>query len=275
MYVVNLADSMPDNPVLAALVYVFFALITFGTPGIFVALWWMFRTPKFRGDAVPGTAQVTSLKRVGSMAINSLVPQVMCRIGLRVQPPGGAPYDVKIWKGWAPWAMDAIAPGNTVSVEFDSADPRKVRIGSSASRRSGEPVDRARTWVTADQRQDVATQIGQFAQRGGVGMGAVRSAADLLATGQRVMGALKSYAPTGTTPHSLGRTPSKPELLDAPHYQLVIELHFPNLAPIDARTVQPVPLDQVPNLAIGLPLPCAVDPANPQACVVDWDAITG
>jgi hypothetical protein len=73
----------------------------------------------------------------------------------------------------------------------------------------------------------------------------------------------------------LGRTPSRPELADAPHYKLVIELHFPNLAPMDARTVQPVPLTQVPNLAIGLELPCAVDPANPQACVVDWDAIPG
>jgi hypothetical protein len=30
-----------------------------------------------------------------------------------------------------------------------------------------------------------------------------------------------------------------------------------------------VGLHQVPNLAIGLALPCAVDPANPQARVVD------
>jgi hypothetical protein len=108
-----------------------------------------------------------------------------------------------------------------------------------------------------------------------ISAGAVRSAADLLASGQRVSGALKSFAPTGTTPRSLGRTPSRPELADAPHYKLVIELHFPNLAPMEARTVQPVPLTQVPNLAIGRELPCAVDPANPQACVVDWDAIPG
>jgi hypothetical protein len=58
-------------------------------------------------------------------------------------------------------------------------------------------------------------------------------------------------------------------------HAVVIELDFINLAPIDARTVQPVPLDQVPKLAGGLPLPCAVDPANPQACVVDWDAVAG
>src|ERR1700747_2100446 len=54
------------------------------------------------------------------------------------------------------------------------------------------------------------------------------------------MGALKSFAPTGTTPRSLRRTPSRPELLDAQQYKLVIELHFPNLAPMEARTPQPV-----------------------------------
>ncbi len=103
--------------------------------------------------------------------------------------------------------------------------------------------------------------------------GPVYSAAELLATGQRVTGVLKSFADTGTTARSRGITPSRPEFLDAPRYTLVIELHFPNLAPMAARTHQSVPPAQVPNLAIGLQLPCAVDPANPQVCVVDWDAI--
>jgi hypothetical protein len=37
-------------------------------------------------------------------------------------------------------------------------------------------------------------------------------------------GVLKSFAATGTTPRSLGRTPSRPELIDAPHYILEVEL---------------------------------------------------
>ena len=85
--------------------------------------------------------------------------------------------------------------------------------------------------------------------------------------------ALKSFAPTGTTPRSLGRTPSRPELIDAPHYMLEVELHFPNLEPIDARAVQPVPVAHVPSLMVGLPLTCAVDPSDPShRFVVDWDA---
>ncbi|AGB21194.1 hypothetical protein Mycsm_00754 [Mycobacterium sp. JS623] len=69
------------------------------------------------------------------------------------------------------------------------------------------------------------------------------------------------------------RTPSRPELIDAPHYMLEVELHFPNLAPVTGRDVQPVPMAHVPTLGIGLPLTCAVDPADPsRRFVVDWDA---
>jgi hypothetical protein len=261
MYVANLANgSALTNAAVGTLVLV----LTVGTTAIPLTFWWMFRKPKFRGHPVVGSAQVLSLRRIGSMAVNSLVPQIMCRIGLRVDVLGREPYDVKIWNGWAPWAMDAIQPGRTVGVEVDSADPKRIRIGSPSAAGMGSSFTKVAT--PGEPAGPVRAQMGA---------GLVRSAAELLASGQRVSGALKSFAPTGTTPRSLGRTPSRPELADAPHYNLVIELHFPNLAPIDARTLQPVPLDQVPNLAIGLALPCAVDPANPQACVVDWDAIAG
>jgi hypothetical protein len=106
------------------------------------------------------------------------------------------------------------------------------------------------------------------------GAGPVESAANVLASGQRVRGVLKSFADTGTTQRSLGRPGSRPELIDAPRYVLEVALQFPNLAPVTGRNVQPVPLAQVPNLAIGLQLACVVDPADPShRFVVDWDAI--
>jgi hypothetical protein len=58
----------------------------------------------------------------------------------------------------------------------------------------------------------------------------VLSATDLLASAQRVPGVVKSFAATGTT-RSLGRTPSRPELIDAPHYVFEVDLQFPDLAP--------------------------------------------
>jgi hypothetical protein len=48
------------------------------------------------------------------------------------------------------------------------------------------------------------------------------------------------------------------------------------MTPVQAQNTQPVPLVQVPKLAIGLQLPCAVDPADPtRRFVVDWDGIAG
>lgn len=64
-----------------------------------------------------------------------------------------------------------------------------------------------------------------------------------------------------------------PELLDAPQYLLEVELRFPNLAPLTGRSVQPVPIAEVPDLSIGRQLACAVDPADPShRFVIDWDA---
>jgi hypothetical protein len=92
------------------------------------------------------------------------------------------------------------------------------------------------------------------------------SGPDLLASGQRVRGILKSFTATGETPRSRGFTPSRPEFLDYPYYALVVELQLPNLAPVVGRNRQPVPLTEVPNLAIGRELNCAVDPADPAVC---------
>ncbi len=63
-----------------------------------------------------------------------------------------------------------------------------------------------------------------------------------------------------------------PELLDAPQYVIEMELRFPNLVPIVGRSVQSIPEDHVPYLAVGLELPCAVDPSDPaHRFVVDWE----
>jgi hypothetical protein len=83
---------------------------------------------------------------------------------------------------------------------------------------------------------------------------------------------LKSFADTGTTPRSIGRAPSRPELIDAPRYLLEVDLQLPGRAAVSARNVQSVPLAQVPNLAADRELACVVDPADPSnRFVVDWN----
>jgi hypothetical protein len=70
------------------------------------------------------------------------------------------------------------------------------------------------------------------------------------------------------------RAETNPEFLDDPLYMFEVDLQFPNLPPVDGRSVQRVPPAQVPNLAIGMVLVCVVDHADPShRFVVDWGDI--
>ncbi|MBE1550685.1 hypothetical protein GGC64_004725 [Mycobacterium sp. OAS707] len=219
------------------------------------------RMKRIRGPVEPATARVITLSQWGSMSVNTPVPRTICRIRLRIERPGREPYTATVWQNIDPWDIGAVEPGRTVAVDIDTTKPKKLRINLS---RSAQPFA----------GPDVLAHSpfgGQSTSPGRSLAALVVSAAELLASGQRVPAVLKSFAAIGTTAHSLGRTSSRPELQDAPHYLLEVELQFPNLAPVAGRAIQPVPRAQVPRLAIGLKLPCVVDAADPsRRFVVDW-----
>lgn len=107
-----------------------------------------------------------------------------------------------------------------------------------------------------------------YVARGG---GRDMSAADMLAAGQRIRGVLRSFHDTGETARSADLTSSRPELLDAPLYKLKVEFRLTDRRPVIGRNRQQVPLTEVPNLAVGRELYCAVNPADPtRDFVVDW-----
>jgi hypothetical protein len=277
---------------------------------VLVIQWTVKQMRKIRGPVLEGTAEVLSLRQFGIVGGNA-VGREICRLRLRVSVLGQEPYDVIVWRNIEPWNVGLFQKGCTIAVEVSQTNPKKIQLGRSGKGPTGADVRIVNPqqnitfnqppkvtfsqsswspetgWTGSPPPGDVADQIkaavegafqpsvGQQAEayRQSAGVGPVLSAAALLASGQRVAAALKSFAPTGTTPRSLGRTPSRPELIDAPHYMLEVELHFPNLAPITGRAVQTVPVAHVPSLAVGLPLTCAVDPADPShRFVVDWDA---
>lgn len=273
-----------------------FLIAVFVVGFIAYGIWMTFigsRETKIRGPALTGTAQVLSVKTRGAVGDPMQGSQrAVSRIRLRVQVPGREPYEATTRQNFRPWAFDAIQTGRTVAVVVDSANPQKVRIdlgqpvtdwqmqspgappqavAGLADEISGAVADQFRQAMTPGWSDSSATVLEHGDQRA-QGAAPVVSAADLLASGQRVTAVLTSFAPTGTTPRSLGRTPSKPEFLDAPHYRLTVDLQFPNMAPTTGQAIQPVPPPRVPTLAIGLQLVCVVDPADPtHRFVVDWD----
>lgn len=239
-------------------------LLSWGIPALvmlFVGVsLYRIRKPRFSGPALTGVARILSVQSTGTV-IND---RYVCKISLSVEVPGREPYEATVRQAVHPIQMASVQPGLVVPVQVDSANPSKVRI---------EPGNAVRrTTVAQPSAADLATAYNEHKHRHGSASGQWASAAQLLASGQRVPGVLRSFAPTGNTLRSLGReATAMPELLDAPQYVVEMELHFPNLAPIIGRSVQSIPDDHVPYLAVGLELPCAVDPSDPaHRFVVDW-----
>lgn len=220
------------------------------------------RKPRFTGPALTGVARILSVQSTGTV-IND---RYVCKISLSVEIPGREPYEAAVRQAIHPIQMASVQPGSVVPVQVDSADLGKVRIEPASS-------IRRTTFTGSPNAADLAAAYNEHKQRHGSASGQWASAAQLLASGQRVQGVLRSFAPTGNTLRSLGRqATAMPELLDAPQYVVEMELRFPNLAPIIGRSVQSIPEDHVPYLAVGLELPCAVDPSDPsRRFVVDWE----
>jgi len=217
-------------------------------------------------SGVPGTATVMSCEPTGTV-INDMY--YVCSIGLRVQLPAQPSYDVMIQQSVPITAMARMSPGTTIGVKVDPVDNTKTVIDWSA------PVQ---TQMVAQPMADpsaaqVAAAVAGAAASGSFGQTGMQgsSARELLQKGQRVLGVLTEFADTGNTPRSLGLTPSQPEFIDDPMYALTLQLHIPNIAPIEAKVVQRVPRAMTPQLQMGLQLNCAVDPANPtREVAVDW-----
>jgi len=218
--------------------------------------------PATLANGTPAAAVVTSLEMTGTV-INDMY--YVCRVGLQVALPGQAPYAVTIKQSVPVTHMARVNPGASIGVKVDPADASKVVIDWNL------PIPApAMPNVSAGA---IASAMTGTAAPGGVGAVGVQvtSPIELLRHGQRVLGVLSEFADTGTTPRSIGVTPSSPAFIDDPLYAVTLQLHFENMAPVEAKLVQRVPRAMVPQLRIGWQLNCAVDPADPTRNVtVDW-----
>lgn len=133
-------------------------------------------------SGTPGSARVLSADWTGAV-INL---EYVCRIRLSVEIPGREPYDVTIEQRVDPLRLASLQPGTTVGVRVDPADSLNVQIDFSqlteppGAESHGPPLTAA---ALAD------------AYRQSPGLTQSASAADLLASGQRVRG-YSSRSPT-------------------------------------------------------------------------------
>lgn len=224
-------------------------------------------------DAVPGQAVILGLQETG-VEFNSGL-SILIGFTLQVQRPGEAPYQVAVKQAVPRLALAQLVPGSLLPVRIALRDPMKVVIDWDAPRSAPGSA------VAAPVVDTTSLPAGQLAQAFAAGVQSAGSAAasgvqvgssvDLLRTGQRVLGVLTEFADTGLTVRRSGATAPRPELADDPLYAVVLQLHVPNLAPIDARYIARVPRAQAPNLQLGLQLNVAVDPSNPsRSLAIDW-----
>jgi hypothetical protein len=109
------------------LVFYIAAVAFMVSSGIFaVRRWWRQRSPKIRGAALTGTAQVLSTERAGYRGNED--HRVGLRLKLRVEIPGQHPYDVEVERAVDHIYLPRVQPGSTIPVQVDATNPQIVRI---------------------------------------------------------------------------------------------------------------------------------------------------
>lgn len=216
------------------------------------------RAKRLEEAGVNATGEVVLVKDTG-MTINDN-PRVM--LALRVTPSdGSAPFEVSkkatVSRVAIPRAGDAFV------VRYDPDDHDNFALAGAA-----ESVDPAGA-AAGNQFLDAAS-AGQIAAAATTAPGEVQrgSAAELLATGQRMTAIVREFSPTGQTVGDVD--PTKPDPGD-PLYVFKVEMPTGGGQPIEATFIHRVPEAQVSRLALGEQLAVAVNPANPtREVAVDW-----
>jgi hypothetical protein len=151
-----------------------------------------------------------------------------------------------------------LRPGDTFSVRYDPDDHSNLELGEKIGS-AGAAEQRLADASAGDIAAGVQA-TGQTGQK--------KSAADLLASGQRMTAVLREFSPSGKTVGELD--PSLPDP-DDPVYVIKAELPIDGSSPIETVFMNRVPQAQVTALAIGAHMTVAVNPANPtREATIDW-----
>ena len=216
------------------------------------------REKRLDDAGVEAQAELVSFTEVGQQNFTPLVD-----LTLRITPADGSgPFDVTT-RGQVQFSViGKLRPGDTISVRYDPEDHENFDVVGEWEFSSGGAGD-------GDAGLDSASagDIGAAVQATGE-TGQKKSAAELLASGQRMAAVLREFSPSGKTVGELD--PSLPDP-DDPVYVFKAELPIDGSSPIESVFMNRVPAAKLASLRIGAHMTVAVNPANPtRELTIDW-----
>jgi hypothetical protein len=214
------------------------------------------RKQRLEEAGVNATGQLVSVKDTG-MTVNDN-PRIV--LTLQVTPADGSPA-FEVSKKQTVSRVAIPRAGDAFVVRYDPDDHDNWDIAGAAQVADTADGGQLLQDASAGQIAAAATAAPGDVQRG--------SAAELLATGQRMTAIVREFSPTG---QSVGDVdPAKPDPGD-PLYVFKVEMPTGGGTPIEATFIHRVPESKVATLALGEQLAAAVNPANPtREVAIDWD----
>jgi hypothetical protein len=217
------------------------------------------REKRLEEAGVDTQSELVSFLEVGQQNFTPLVD-----LTLRITPvDGSGPFEVTTRAQVQFSIIGKLQPGDTIAVRYDPEDHGNFEV-------VGEWEFTAGGAGGAEQSLDSASagDIAAAVQASTGETGQKKSAAELLASGQRMTAVLREFSPSGKTVGELD--PSQPDPGD-PVYVFKAELPIDGSTPIEAVFMNRVPEAKVASLRLGEHLSVAVNPANPtREVTIDW-----
>jgi hypothetical protein len=216
------------------------------------------REQRLKDAGVNAQAVLVSFREIGQQNFTPLVD-----LTLRITPgDGSGPFDVSTRAQVQFSVIGKLQPGDTIAVRYDPEDHGNFEVvgdwelsspGAGGAEESPESTSAG----------DIAAAVqatGDTGQR--------KSAAELLASGQRMTAVVHEFSASGKTVGDVD--PSLPDPHD-PLYVIKAEIPIDGSSPIEAVFMNRVPEAKVASLCLGANLNVAVNPANPSHEVtIDW-----
>ena len=198
---------------------------------------------------------VVTFTEVGQQNFTPLVD-----LTLRITPADGTPFEVAVRTQIEFSVIGSLKQGDAFSVRYDPQDHNNFELGDKISSAGTEAAEQSLDSASAGDIAAAVQATGDTGQR--------RSAAELLASGQRMTAVLREFSASGKTVGDID--PTQPDPKD-PVYVIKAELPIEGASPIEATFMNRVPVAKVASLSLGAHLNVAVNPADPSHQVtIDW-----